>query len=126
MYKLKTYFDKNLMFSETDTPTFTFKTFKEVQNHFEIMAESQMIDGKKGFYKKSDTIYVFTYKSDNAEVIITEKIYFITDLMDQGVYFGLDTVLEFSLYGFSNYENAYKAALLIKQGELYLDSLRTI
>ncbi len=126
MYKLKLYFDKNLMFSETDTPTFTFKSFKDVQNHFENLAQSQMIDGQKGYYKKSDKIYLFTYKSEGAEIIITEKIYLITDLMEKGVYFGLDLIYEYLLYGFSNYESAYKAAILIKKGELSLDLLNTL
>lgn len=128
MYKLKLYFDRNLMFSETDTPTLTFKSFKEVQNYFENHAQSQMIDGEKGNYKKSNIIYLFTYKfnSIDAEVIVTEKIYFITDLMEKGVYFGLDIVKDYSLYGFSNYEDAYKVALLIKKGEMTLDYLSTL
>ena len=115
------------MFSETDTPTLTFKSFKEVQNYFENHAQSQMIDGEKGNYKKSNIIYLFTYKfnSIDAEVIVTEKIYFITDLMEKGIYFGLDIVKDYSLYGFSNYEDAYKVALLIKKGEMTVDYLIT-
>lgn len=100
-----------------DVPCFEFKDVEELYLFFEDMTDKQTLGN--GNFKEPDRVFTFSYTdpedSGKEEVIITSKIYFITDIMSKWEFFGFDAIKEFFLFEHRSFEDAYKSALEQKE-----------
>lgn len=111
------YATKNLDL-DVDIPVFKFKSLKDLHDFIENKVIKD--DTTEGGYKKSNTVYIFTFdmfgkEPEESEIFITERIGLISDIFKQAYFFGLDLVRVFYLQEYSSYEEAYFVALSMRE-----------